>query len=157
MFKFFIYSLLNFNCFSMNFDFSLLKIENLLNLDFFEKNNNEPKEIKTFDEHKDLLNLFFINIFESILFLLLVIIFANIKIVLFSSLMFIILILYNSIFYIKQYILHIIAIATVFLILFFLGAESIFIISLSMMIVRLFTLFLVFNKLFNIWKESDSY
>lgn len=154
MFKYFIYMFLNFNYFSM--DFNLFKIDNFLNLDSFNI-NKDHKEIDYFDEHKDLLNLFFINVFETLLFVISSIAFANIKIVLFFSVIFIILILYNMIFYIKQYILHILAISSIFLILFFLGTESIFIIIFSMVIVRLFTLFLIFNKLFNIWKENISY
>ena len=159
MLKFFLY-LLSFNNFSnenLNKDIITLQnkkfnIETFFNQFISESNLFKYKD--TPDVNEDLIAILFINILEFCLFLLVSLVVFNIKIVIFFTIIHVILILYNMFFYLKKYILHMSIILFIGFLLFVFGTENIFFLIFLMGIIRLFTIFLVFNKSFNLWKES---
>lgn len=159
MLKKFIYIYcLKFNYFSENIN--ILKI--LENVNANTKNiinnllilNKDEKKNNILYENNSLLNLFYINIFELIVFLVCLLIFHNIKFILISVVIYVLLLNYNMFFFLGRYFIHMFTIITVFFILFFFGAENIALIGSLMVILRLFTIFLILSKLFSLLKEN---
>jgi hypothetical protein len=155
MLKFLYILFFNFSLSSINLEKLNSNIENSNFLqDFYKKNHT--KEIDELDNNEPLLNLLFINIFEFILFFLLTLILGNMKIIFIFVFTYIMLILYNTFFFLGKYLIHTSIIFIIFTILFWFSTGNVFFIMFLMGILRLFTIFLVFNKIFNIWKESST-
>jgi hypothetical protein len=127
----------------------------LLNVNMFHNLDNKNIHEEIYAQN-DVGSLLLINVSEFFSFLIFSLCYRNIKIIIFFTIIHIVLIIYNTIFFFKRYNLNFIIILIIANLLFFFGT-NIFLIILLMSCIRLFVIFLLFNKFFNLWKENNFY